>query len=74
MTTHTAVSSPTRNVPSRSVPVPARQQRRRLFVAALVAGLVSLTVAALGISVRAADVGAAAVDEPQYLLTATSLR
>ncbi|MGB3762314.1 MAG: hypothetical protein WA966_03760, partial [Ornithinimicrobium sp.] len=42
--------------------------------AALVAGLVSLTVAALGISVRAADVGAAAVDEPQYLLTATSLR
>ncbi len=47
--------------------------RRRLLAAALVAGLISLTVAALGITVRAADVGAAAVDEPQYLLTATSL-
>jgi hypothetical protein len=27
----------------------------------------------LGVTVRAADVGAAAVDEPQYLLTAISL-
>lgn len=51
----------------------AARGRRRLLVAAVVAGLVSLTVAALGISIRAADVGAAAVDEPQYLLTATSL-
>ncbi|MGB3257737.1 MAG: hypothetical protein WBA72_07070 [Ornithinimicrobium sp.] len=68
MTTRTAVVSPTR-----SVPVQATRQRRHLIAAALVAGLVALTIAALGISVRAADVGAAAVDEPQYLLTATSL-
>lgn len=54
-------------------PTAAPSDRRRLLVAAVVAGLLSLTVAALGISIRAADAGAAAVDEPQYLLTATSL-
>ena len=46
---------------------------RALLVAALVAGLCAFTVAALGIGVRAADVGTAAVDEPQYLLTAISI-
>ncbi len=47
--------------------------RRELLTAAVVAGLLCLIVSALGISIRAADQGAAAVDEPQYLLTATSL-
>ncbi|CAN5372188.1 hypothetical protein BH23ACT6_BH23ACT6_24710 [soil metagenome] len=46
---------------------------RRLIAAALVVGVLSFIVAALGIGVRAADVGTAAVDEPQYLLTAISL-
>lgn len=45
----------------------------RLAIACLLAGLVAVLAAAPGISVRAADVGAAAVDEPQYLLTALSL-
>ncbi len=63
-TTITAPKTPQTMAPS---------DRSRLLVAAIVAGLLSLTVAALGISIRAADVGAAAVDEPQYLLTATSL-
>ncbi len=48
-------------------------QRRALLATALIAGLLSLVVSALGISIRASDVGAAAVDEPQYLLTAASL-
>ncbi len=48
-------------------------QPRPLVAAALIAGLLSLVVSALGVSIRAADVGAAAVDEPQYLLTAASL-
>lgn len=39
----------------------------------MVAALFALTVSALGITVRAADVGTAAVDEPQYLLSALSL-
>lgn len=47
--------------------------RRALLTAALIAGLLCLVVSALGISIRAADQGAAAVDEPQYLLTATSM-
>lgn len=47
--------------------------RRALLAAALIAGLLSFAVSALGISIWAADVGAAAVDEPQYLLTATSV-
>ncbi|MGB5950940.1 MAG: hypothetical protein WBG57_00325 [Ornithinimicrobium sp.] len=44
-----------------------------LMAAAIVAGLVAFVVAALGIGIRAAEVGTAAVDEPQYLLTAISL-
>jgi hypothetical protein len=47
--------------------------RRALQVGVLVAAVVTWLVAGAGITIRAADVGAAAVDEPQYLLTAVSL-
>ena len=47
--------------------------RRALIVACLVAGLLATATAASGITIRAATVGAAAVDEPQYLLSAISL-
>ncbi len=47
--------------------------RRRLASAALLAGVVVAVAAALGIGVAATDGARAAVDEPQYLLTATSL-
>lgn len=52
---------------------PRGAQRRGLLLACLVAGLLAWAAAASGIPVRAADVGATAVDEPQYLLTATSI-
>ncbi|MGB3829969.1 MAG: hypothetical protein WA962_14470 [Ornithinimicrobium sp.] len=75
-----AVDAPAVDAPAGATPArttrPGKghpQHGRRLLVAALLAGVLSMMVAALGISVRAADVGAAAVDEPQYLLTATSL-
>ena len=44
-----------------------------LVLACLMAAVVTVGVVGAGVSVRAADVGAAAVDEPQYLLTALSL-
>lgn len=47
--------------------------RGRLAAAALLAGVVVSVVSALGIGVAATDGARAAVDEPQYLLTATSL-
>lgn len=46
---------------------------RTLRVAMAVAGLVAVLVAALGSGVRSTYGGQAAVDEPQYLLTALSL-
>lgn len=46
---------------------------RALRVAMVVAGLVAVLVAALGSGVRSTNGGQAAVDEPQYLLTALSL-
>lgn len=45
----------------------------RLRVAAGAVGLLAAVAAALGIAVRATNGGQAAVDEPQYLLTALSL-
>ncbi len=44
-----------------------------LYWAMIAAFLLTVVVGGLGVSIRAADVGAAAVDEPQYLLTAISL-
>ena len=45
----------------------------RLRLAMLVVGLLSVLAAGLGIGVRATHGGHAAVDEPQYLLSALSL-
>jgi hypothetical protein len=45
----------------------------RLYAAALAVGLLATAAAALGIPVRATHGGQAAVDEPQYLLTALSI-
>lgn len=47
--------------------------RRYLWLACLVPAAITLVVGGLGVDVRAAGVGAAAVDEPQYLLSALSL-
>lgn len=52
---------------------PARPGRRALVLGCLVAALATALFAGAGLTIRAADVGAAAVDEPQYLLTAISL-
>lgn len=71
MTTRTVPAPSTASTSTKTTGAPI--DHRRLVVAAIVAGVLTLIVSALGISVRAADVGAAAVDEPQYLLTATSL-
>lgn len=48
-------------------------QRRGLWLACVLAALATLFSGGLGVEVRAAGVGAAAVDEPQYLLSALSL-
>lgn len=45
----------------------------RLVWASLLVGLIAAVAAGLGVGVRAADSGWAAVDEPQYLLSALSL-
>ena len=50
-----------------------RADRPRLRLAMLVVGLLAVLVAGLGIGVRATHGGHAAVDEPQYLLSALSL-
>ena len=53
-----------------AVPVPTR---RRLAVVLVAVGAVATVAAALGIGVAGADDARAAVDEPQYLLSALSL-
>ena len=50
-----------------------RTDRPRLRLAMLVVGLLTVLAAGLGIGVRATHGGHAAVDEPQYLLSALSL-
>lgn len=50
-----------------------RADRPRLRLAMLVVGLLAVLAAGLGIGVRATHGGHAAVDEPQYLLSALSL-
>lgn len=60
-----AAASPARAAPGST--------NRRLRLAMLAVGLVGFAAAALGIGVRAIDAAHAAVDEPQYLLTALSL-
>ena len=50
-----------------------RADRPRLRLAMLVVGLLTVLAAGLGIGVRATHGGHAAVDEPQYLLSALSL-
>jgi len=50
-----------------------RTHRPRLRLAMLVVGLLTVLAAGLGIGVRATHGGHAAVDEPQYLLSALSL-
>jgi hypothetical protein len=52
---------------------PAPRLRLRLRLAMLAVGLLTVLAAGLGIGVRATHGGDAAVDEPQYLLSALSL-
>ncbi len=52
---------------------PRADRPPRLWLAMLVVGLLSVLAAGLGIGVRATHGGHAAVDEPQYLLSALSL-